>query len=407
MANPLFSGGSLRDALQSKDQTMLSEINSLAEERILRTSEEDLCTYFVEKFRVDAIEIDESRIQVDTGDTKIDVSNKSEYVAYGDPGPVYATGTKVSYYIPFTGDSSLFRFCPSTQTLTWPRADVRANEVALVYEEPQATVSKIQEQFKSEFKLLKNYLVWSARDIDEFNSSLCKKVSDYITARRIKLQKDRELAEQTGFALRRREDAPKTYIAPQVRRIAGPQLPPMSAKPHQPEPTLAEGEYEHILSVISNMVAVMERSPKAFKGMNEEDLRQHFLVQLNGHYEGQATGETFNYEGKTDILIRVENKNIFIAECKFWRGEEAFTEAIDQLQGYTTWRDVKTALIVFNRNTSMTTVLEKMPQAAKSHPNYKSEEAYESETGFRYIFRHREDPDRDITLTVLVFNIPN
>jgi hypothetical protein len=28
----------------------------------------------------------------------------------------------------------------------------------------------------------------------------------------------------------------------------------------------------------------------------------HFLVQLNGQYEGQATGETFNFEGKTDMI---------------------------------------------------------------------------------------------------------
>jgi hypothetical protein len=41
-------------------------------------------------------------------------------------------------------------------------------------------------------------------------------------------------------------------------------------------------EYEEILRIISNMVAVMERSPKAFRTMEEEDLRQHFLVQLNG-----------------------------------------------------------------------------------------------------------------------------
>jgi hypothetical protein len=37
------------------------------------------------------------------------------------------------------------------------------------------------------------------------------------------------------------------------------------------------------------MVGVMERSPHAFKDMGEEDLRSQFLVQLNGHYEGQAT----------------------------------------------------------------------------------------------------------------------
>ena len=45
--------------------------------------------------------------------------------------------------------------------------------------------------------------------------------------------------------------------------------------------------------------------------MDEEALRSHFLVQLNGHYEGQATGETFNYEGKTDILIPVGEKKYF------------------------------------------------------------------------------------------------
>ena len=42
------------------------------------------------------------------------------------------------------------------------------------------------------------------------------------------------------------------------------------------------------------MVKVMERSPKAFHGLDEEGIRSHFLVQLNGHYEGQATDETFN-----------------------------------------------------------------------------------------------------------------
>jgi tetratricopeptide (TPR) repeat protein len=60
-------------------------------------------------------------------------------------------------------------------------------------------------------------------------------------------------------------------------------------------------QYEEILSVISNMVTVMERNPKTFEGIEEEALRDHFLVQLNGKYKGQATGETFNKKGKTYI----------------------------------------------------------------------------------------------------------
>ena len=165
-------------------------------------------------------------------------------------------------------------------------------------------------------------------------------------------------------------------------------------------------EYAHILSIISNMVFVMEQSPQAFRGMGEENLRQHFLVQLNGHYEGQATGETFNYEGKTDILIRDKGKNIFIAECKFWTGPSGLTNAVDQLLSYTSWRDTKTALLIFNRDRKMTTVLEKIPDVMKNHSNFKKELPYESETGFRCILGHRDDLNREITLTILAFDVP-
>lgn len=98
-------------------------------------------------------------------------------------------------------------------------------------------------------------------------------------------------------------------------------------------------------------------------------LRDHFLLQLNGHYEGGATGETFNASGKTDILIRAENRNVFIAECKFWRGKKAFDEAIDQLLGYLTWRDSKCALIVFNKTWNSGAVRQKMHEVMSGDPS--------------------------------------
>jgi hypothetical protein len=94
--------------------------------------------------------------------------------------------------------------------------------------------------------------------------------------------------------------------------------------------------------------------------VGEKVLRFHFLVQLNGVFEGQATGETFNFQGKTDILIRVDEKSIFIAECKFWKGENSFIETIDQLLSYLSWRDTKAAMVVFNRNADFSDVLAKI-----------------------------------------------
>src|SRR5437773_386517 len=131
-----------------------------------------------------------------------------------------------------------------------------------------------------------------------------------------------------------------------------------------PEPILAADEYENILSIIKNMVRVMEQSPHAFENMAEEDLRTHFLVQLNSQYEGGATGETFNFQGKTDILIRAEGRNVFIAECKFWGGEKQFLDTIDQLLSYLSWRDTKTAVIIFNRNANFSNVLKKITEIA-------------------------------------------
>lgn len=154
------------------------------------------------------------------------------------------------------------------------------------------------------------------------------------------------------------------------------------------------------------MGLVMERSPKAFATMDEETLRMMFLVQLNGHFEGLATGETFNFGGKTDILIRYENRNIFIAECKFWSGPENFKETIDQLLGYLTWRDSKSALVIFNRNKNFTSVKQKIAETLRTHPNFKRELSVAHHDDYRAIVRHKDDPDREMLITVLAFDVP-
>jgi hypothetical protein len=250
------------------------------------------------------------------------------------------------------------------------------------------------------------WLEWTAKDASSFNSSVREKAQQRIETRREKLLKDQGLVASLGFPLRRREGVPQTYVVPTVRRKILLPVPSPSVSPFVPEPTLDMKEYEHILTVISNMVKVMERSPKAFRGMKEEDLRTHFLVQLNGQYEGQASGETFNFEGKTDILIRVEGKNIFVAECKFWDGPKSLTEALDQLLSYVTWRDTRTALLVFNRDREFSTVLSKIPEVVKAHSNFKRETPFESETGFQFILHHRDDRNRELILTALAFDVP-
>jgi len=173
-----------------------------------------------------------------------------------------------------------------------------------------------------------------------------------------------------------------------------------------PEPALDEAIYRQILKIIHDVGKQFERLPSTYSGKKEEDLRDHILLFLEPNFEGSATGETFNYEGKTDILIRYEDKNVFIAECKFWRGEKEFLKAIGQLLRYTSWRDTKTAILLFNRGKDFSRVLEKIPPGIKSHSCFKRELELGEETILRYLFHQPDDTNRELILTVMAFNVP-
>jgi hypothetical protein len=242
--------------------------------------------------------------------------------------------------------------------------------------------------------------------IDRHNSGIVQQIRQQIQQRKNKLLSDSHIAASVGFPIKRRDGAAATYAVPMQRRRPRIERPPASAGPFQPEPALAVAEYENILGIISSMVRVMEQSPKAFEKMGEEDLRTHFLVQLNGQYEGRATGETFNFQGKTDILIRDEGRNVFIAECKFWAGEKQFLETIDQLLSYLSWRDTKTAVLIFNRNANFTDVLVKIADSTPKHKDYKRTIGNLDESIFRYIFHQPNDRNRELTLTILAFDVP-
>lgn len=110
--------------------------------------------------------------------------------------------------------------------------------------------------------------------------------------------------------------------------------------------------------------------------------------------------------GKTDILLREGDRNVFIAECKFWKGPKGFGEAVDQLLSDVTWRDGKTAILVFNRGVETSTVLSGIDRISRAHANFKRVENWPHESGFRYVFHGDGDVHRELILTVLVFHLP-
>lgn len=346
---------------EHQKRAILSEIDDIDGNRLLNTSVEDLCDYFEQKYRIDIPVLHEDRIVADQREMQIDVSQDQMRYIRDRSRPFHVPGTLVEITVPFTGDAEAFRIQPTTYTSAPPRGDVRNNSLVLSVAGTDLEPQQVRSQIDRTLGEVRQYLGWLRANADGFNRQVRQLARERIDWRRNKLLADRNLVAGLGFPLKERADASRTFTAPEVRRRITPTMPLASTAPYRPEPILSSEDYEHILSVMTNMALVMERSPSAFVAIDEEALRSHFLVQLNGHYEGQATGETFNYEGKTDILVRANGKNIFIAECKYWGGPKKLSDTIDQLLGYTSWRDTKTAIIIFNRNKNFSQVLDAIP----------------------------------------------
>jgi hypothetical protein len=161
------------------------------------------------------------------------------------------------------------------------------------------------------------------------------------------------------------------------------------------------------LQLLHDFGKQLERLPSTYKGKDEETLRDHFLLVLQPHFglDGSATGETFNAAGKTDILIRYQNQNLFVAEFKFWRGQKQHFETINQLLSYLTWRESKTAIIYFIDGKEMMAPLQAIEETTPRDPAFVALKGKKEQSWFSYQL-HLQDAQKMVQTAVLCFHLP-
>jgi hypothetical protein len=398
----LFSQYSLQGSTDNQPKAMREKVESFGEDYILTTPEEDLVEALAGEAEWNPPAIGEPFIAADR-----EINVRRSHTDYGRSRTHITKATQIEVHIPFSGDATFFRMQPPHSQWTPLFASIDSDHLEIILEGSNLSSEALRreiEKFVTDLKFHLDQIVEAAKS---HNAAIADKIRPLIQQRKKRILERREMVSSIGLPIKQREDAPKTYAVPNVRRKA--KL--LALSPTQtsfvPEPALDEKEYQNILSIMRSMVQVMERSPNAFQHLKEEDLRWQFLVQLNGQYEGRATGETFNYKGDTDILIREKDRNVFIGECKVWKGPGSLTGAIDQmLDRYLHWRDTKTAILIFNRNKNFSDVLAQIQPTVASHPCFKRTVRQTSEAEWRFGFCNRDDANREVHLSVLAFDIP-
>jgi len=399
---PLFTKEDFNSVLADRSADMVIEIRKYPANKLLNVGTERLLDYFYSKYSIDVPVLDEQNRSVQHHEVHINVvdpaSGESKHLA----------GFRYKITVPFSGDPRVFNSRPPdiTDASQPPIALIDSAALVFSYDLIDLDEAALKASHSHDLAVVKQYLGWLADEVDVFDQLIREYGAEEIQARRARILKAHGVAASLGIRLER-AGLPATYAAPQVQRKPHVVQPKASARPYVPEPALEEAEYDYILDVIRATTLVVERNPSTFAAATEPLIRDHFLVQLNGHYKGQATGETFNSYGKSDILVRAGDKNIFLAEVKFWDGQRSITNALRQLlTRYATWRDSKIALIILNRRRNFSAVLDQVPGAIEAYENTIRRLKLPSGTDFRYLLQHPDDPNKGLLLTVMCFEVP-
>jgi hypothetical protein len=404
-----YRGGELRLALQAQALKLVEEIEVAPEDHLLHIDEDEWVAALVDRWSVEAPVLHPEDMWVEPpADIKVDVAHDWMRAVSDRSRPALIAGQRITVHIPFSGEADVFKLKASTFSTNPPYGEVGNGELLDVIEHPSDSHVDYRAHAMNFVADVERYLTWSRNDIEVFNSGLEQMARQTIGNRRRRVQNTYDRLRESGIPMRRPGgDSAKTYIADVVVRRPAPILRTTPGdRPMPLEPVLADEVFDHILWVVRDLGQNMERSPKVYAEMGEEDLRQTILATLNTHYRGQATAEAFNVSGKTDILVRYENQNLFIAECKFWSGKAGFSETVDQLFRYRAWRDTKLAIVMFVRERDLTSIVERAHDELATHQQFIEWRDAATETELRCVMSWLGDDRRRADLNVFFVHLP-
>lgn len=388
---------------------------------------------FVNDYRKSLFErIDKLEITENTNISELVERLKTEFTIYpiviGQPEPSQSSETTKQMYnpwgqlynqkvleitvtIPFEGNYKLFYCMPSRSTIVYlednvviSNSNIKAT-ITLTQFDENAYFSEVNEIIST----VSTNLPTIHAETKPWNDRLENLIQQALESRKGVVSKKFDFFEKIGLKVNPKST--EFLLPPTITKKAIPTPATETSKTVAKEkvPILQEEVYTDIREVLYNVGRAIERKPSIYKDKYEEDLRDIFLLFLETRYEATTgVGEAFNKKGKTDILLKYakDGTNLFVAECKFWKGQKRLTEGIDQLLGYLTHRDTKTALIFFVDQKEMTTVVSTIKTEIIKHENYSRHIKDTYEHSINYEFTLPDDGDKKIQVEVMLFHFP-
>lgn len=354
------NGSDLRQLLQDIGAEASKKISGIDPDYLLSENEDVLLKELTQGFP-EAISIDWDGVTR----SKVTEATAEHHDQFGLGRSFNVPASRIVLSFPGTGSLTLLDYQASTFTLGPTQGRVAGSTIVLELIERELTEEIVTNAIARLRENVEKRVLWVNNDLAAFREQALPSLRNAMAARRQRILADRSLDDALKIPVRS-STTPRQPV-PARRKSVSLKERHVQAK-FVPEAVLEEAIYQDILEAIHAWSRSLERTPRTAEKLDEEELRDLLLGTLNGYWQGAAGGELFNGNGRTDILIRHEDRNVFVAECKIWRGPRGATEAIDQLLRYLVWRDSKAALIVFIKTANPAAAIAKLVEAVREHP---------------------------------------
>ena len=409
-----FAKQDIEEFFQSFYNSLEDEICKMSNINILSCDFEEWTDYLVKKYSIVPITLLETNIEQRLEEIKIQRDNPLRGYPY-QLDYVETDGICITFTIPFDGNPKLLEMRPRISILLGfcvknfrepSETEYGSFSIELRYtkrelqEKGNNMAAFVRQEFENSFSNYRTMVNNVNSEVKSFNIGLGAQVKKLLEKRKEKASSSVEISNALQIPLTQSKNSPNTKPI-QLHKMVERPTPRPRTKLGMPEPYISDNDYRNINNIILTYGTTMEKTARTYYLNREEELRDHLLAALNTHYEA-ATGETFRKIGKTDIQIEFENKAAFIGECKIWHGEKLFRDAIQQVLNYSTWRDLKVSVIIFNKeNQSFFSILSKIQKWVEN--NTKSYTQLQKNVwSCKY---YRQDVNVDIHLTILAFDL--
>lgn len=351
------ANGNMSTYFQNKAIEIKNTIDAQDEEYILKTNTDELADFFLQDYTLSEINVNSSEENMYEKTSKPTVDHSQVIYTIGIPIVLNEDTEKT---ISHRADTYLSGFSFKLQDNYFTT-------------EIKVSINNKNANRQTEIALdnIKKTIDYKNNSVRKGNQNFRTEIIDHIERVKENYKKINELTESIGENIPIRLRVKKNSLQPINLKI---KKKIRIIKPEQEsnlQPYLESDVINAVIDLIKNQGRQFEISRVTYSKLLEPDLRNIILGMLNAIFEGEATGESFVGEGKTDILLKLNIEGgILSAECKNWSGEIGYQKGIDQHFGYLTWSQDYMIQITFSKNAGFTDVINNAKKASKEHPTY-------------------------------------